>query len=354
MSTEKAFAFTLACLALKMLAGEHPLEFLLKEISSLKEEKAEKPIREEFGALVAEKCFVPAKAAVWGISEELSAALDALLIEENADGAITRFFSLCEELPASQGEGASFEAFSVNLSKEKEMLKKKYLAKRGLRRHKAAIVAAILCAVIAAAIGFSIAQDAKSRPTTAGLEPLEVVLGFYESVGKLDQEVPKAYSSGGAAKRYTDLTATLYVTQKMAEAYSLQSLWVTPDEFYAAAGEDSALLEQARVCGITRLEARETSREADRLDYDVSFFFWAPLSDAELQQETQEEPAAPLTVYACADRVTLTLNEKKARWAITEIESEEWTALPVTFKDIAEDAARRAAGEASGYQFLLD
>ena len=131
VSAEKAFAFTLGCLARKILTGEHPLDFLLKEISSLKEEKAEKPLREEFGALVSAKCFIPAKAAVWGISEELSAALDALLMEENSSNAITRFFSLCAELPASQGAGgeAEIQSFNTNLAAEKERLKKSTLPK---------------------------------------------------------------------------------------------------------------------------------------------------------------------------------------------------------------------------------
>ncbi len=353
VSIEKAFAFTLGCLARKILAGEHPFAFLLSKLSALKEKNAEKPIGEEFGTLVGEKRFVPAKAAVWGIGDA-AAALDALLTGEDAEKAICSLFSLCAELPTNQtvGDDESFKTFNLHLSAEKKKLLRKHLAKRGARRHRGAIAAAVLCAVFAVAIGFSVAQDVKSRPTTADLDPYQVVTGFYEAIGSLNQEIIGAYAEGGAEKRYADMTAALYVTQKMIEAYSLQSLWVTPHEFYAAAREGVALPQDTRVCGITSLEAKEEARTEARAEYNVSFFFWAPSADSESGQETGEEPSEPpFAIYACADQVTVTFNEKKMRWAIAAIESAEWVLLPVTRKDITEDAARCAEGGASRYPF---
>ena len=360
VTAEKAFAFTLGCLALKMLTGEHPLAFLLKEISSSKEENAEKPIMEDFGALVSERRFVPASRAVWGISDEAAAALDALLLDEDAEKAISGFFNLCgdfdafckQALPQGGEADGGFQAFAEKLSAEKKKLKKKYLAKRVARRHWAAVAVAALCAAIVAAIASPIAESLKNRPTTAGLEPFEVVQGFYEAVGSLDQEVPSAYSSGGAAKRYEDLTSRLFVSLKMLRAYSPERAWISPAAFYSDVAEGVPVPQEMRIYGITRLRIEEEARLAETATYNVSFFIWVPTVDAETGQQTTESLGeGPLTVYACADRVTVALNEKNGRWTIAAIEGAEWEVIPVTRKEIAEDAAECAEGGASKYPF---
>ncbi len=366
VSAEKAFTFAVGCLARKILAGEHPFSVPQEKPSKIKEEKSEKPIREDFGALVSGKCFVPAKHAVYGIGSEAAETLDALLTGDGTSAIIDRFFTLCGEIPidcklpsqqdagGSADEEAAFRAFNAKFSAEKERLQKKFLARKAAKMHRTAILVTVLCTAVAAAIGLSIAENIKNRPTTAGLEPFQVVEGFYQAIASLDQEIPRTYASGGAEKRYTDMTSTMYVSQRMIQAYSLESAWITPAAFYAAAEDGLLTLEQTHIYGITRFEAEETARSADMAEYRVSFFLWIPVPGSESGQEAEDTSEIPLAIYACADRVNLVFNEKKARWAICEIESEQWSVLAVSGKEIAEDAANRAQTGFSQLPFAPD
>ncbi|HHU35940.1 MAG TPA: hypothetical protein GXZ47_01790 [Treponema sp.] len=159
--------------------------------------------------------------------------------------------------------------------------------------------------------------DMASKPTTEGLEPQEVVNGFYEAVDLLDSNTLQAYSSKSAFKEYSGFLTSMYMTLRFRENYEGESKISTPIEIFEKKLDNTHI-----VYGITNLTCQELNRSKDLIEFNIGFYLFIPENLAEqneLPDTTHREIEEPLAVYYYRDTCTLSL--KKGRWIVSDIQA---------------------------------
>ncbi len=157
-------------------------------------------------------------------------------------------------------------------------------------------------------------SDLNSKPSTEGLEPVEIVKGFYDAVDNLDADTLTSYATSGASSEYTNLVSGIFMTNRLMGRNEKGDDFIDPVRLFRDKLDSTHF-----VYGITRLELQEAVKTKESTEYLVSFFFFLPeetriIEDADGEENTDK----PLTVYRYRDQCTLTL--KGDRWRITGID----------------------------------
>jgi len=273
--------------------------------------------------------FLPVRFAVPGLDARLAALIQHTLEPPHGNGEQL----LNEILAVVQPGGQTVPAASLVqplaeenillLEKEKKQFQKKRNASVRIRRFVTRNTALLLgCfAALAATIlvAVSIAQSRSRLPSTAGMEPAQVIESYYNAFGKLDHQMMEACVTNGAGKDDINSVINLFVINKARQAYENK---FTPFIISAREWQQGAEMNaDTQVFGVTDLRITLNKEQAEEAEYRADYILWVPVQlsgDAEMESA---ETNLPLP-YPRADIITLVRKKDKHgfNWRIAGIQ----------------------------------
>jgi hypothetical protein len=294
--------------------------------------------------------FLPIRFAVPGLDARLAALIqNALVPVTTKDGKVTNDSiaagtALLEEiLDFTQKQLASERVLIQPLSQEDQLLlekeKKQYLkiktvsvkTKRFVARN-AALLAGCLAAIVAVALGaYSCAQSRARLPSTAGMEPVQIIESYYYAIGDLDHQMMEACVRGKAGKNDIRMVINFFVINKTRQSYDINA----PPVFISAHKwqEDGKGPTEIPVFGPADLrpEWLGGNEENGEIHYRVNYIFWTPVQFADdgssVEDAFSEEAESPAIEndlslpYPRSDLITLI--RKKGNWRISDIQRQQ-------------------------------
>ena len=143
-------------------------------------------------------------------------------------------------------------------SQQKTLKRVRFIRKNGVFLNVGIVAFVILCLLIASHI-----NNLKNKPTTLGLEPVEVVQMFYDGFDTLDTNIFDATRTDGAGDGLSNVLATVFVTAKMRESYEGKQTY-TPSQWLNIRNPETL-----DIYGLTQLEIEE---EQENAGDDIKFF----------------------------------------------------------------------------------
>ena len=325
LKPQRALAFLAGTLAYRIVSGNAPFN----PLQELPKDKDDGTAPEQIARNMRNGVFEPVELAVWSLRPAAASCINALVSAEVATSTDTlmafgpEWASLLD--PAKEGipESKDFLARKRNLTKKRSAAVQRESFFRIY--HHAFLIGGIIFAFVAILAGTWI-HDMQSKPTTAGLSPDEVVLGFYRGIATLDQEIPDAYLAKGVRTDYKDFVTTLYVTAKVRQTYEKNFGIVSPVKLFVMLNPGNNA-----VYGITRLSIKKENATDHKAQYLVSFYLWIPqtaesaegkyAAAAEKQQQKGGPAPAQLSIYRYQDLLTVEMGKKF--WLITSFKPQE-------------------------------
>ncbi|MDR2808760.1 MAG: hypothetical protein LBB43_07135 [Spirochaetaceae bacterium] len=297
-----ADTFTAAALAYRIFCKKAP--FTAQEQDVLRQD-------------IREAVFLPTHLAAAGLNKDLALCIDGCLRGKIKE--LSRLQnSIGEKTPLAQFFSPISEESRLKIEREKEQLSKKLRTRtkgrRFLTRNTTILSGTGIALLIGALIVGSLIRDSANQPTTAGMQPLEVVQTYYDSFGTLDHTMMSAcLLKDKVAKNDVTSVSSFYVITKMRQAYETASppllvpaqQWLDADPAkYAEVPEGQLIVFGVSDCLITPLDSDESDEEVSfRADYRL----WAP-------SESEGSLAS-----AISNTDTLRLILHKGTWRIAEI-----------------------------------
>ncbi|MDR2149461.1 MAG: hypothetical protein LBO67_01305 [Spirochaetaceae bacterium] len=269
---------------------------------------------------IREAVFLPAHLAEAGLNMDLARCINDCL--SGKIKTLSRLQnSIGEQTPVAQFFSPVTEENRLKREREKEQyakrLRTRTKSRRFLTRNTTILTGSGIAVLLVALIVGSFIQDNAKQPTTAGMQPLEVVQTYYDSFGRLDHTMMSAcLLKDAVAKNDITSVSSYYVITKMRQAYETASppVLVPAQEWldagpahYASVPEGQLIVFGVSDCRITPLESDESDGE---VSFRADYRFWAP------------SEADSLLFSARANTDTLRVVLHKGAWRITEIERE--------------------------------
>ena len=319
-----AFSFLAGTLAYRIAAGVTPFD----RVSGTKRNM---PKSEALALDMRSDLFEPIDIAVWAIRPAAAACINALVstkVATSTDTLVSFGPSIDAVIdPAKEGIPES-EEFAAAREERAQKIRKTARRKDFFRRYKTTFRVGAIVIVLTGILFGTYLNDLRGKPDTRGLTPEKVVLGYYDAIATLDQEIPRAYTEKGVKTGYDEYTSNLYVTSKVRVTYEGAGI-VTPAQLFAAGTPGKGM-----IYGMTGFAVHGLTVTDKKAECTVSFWYWIPLSesatDAGTKQnqpsKTAQSPDANgknqpeeilLSVYAYSDRVSL--EYRKDRWKISGI-----------------------------------
>jgi hypothetical protein len=307
-------AFTAAAMLYRLFAGAPP--FPVIDESLLHQD-------------IREGNFLPVRFAVPGLDARLAALIQNALEPPYGNG----IKLLNEILALVQPGGQTISAASLVqplaeenrllLEKEKIQFQKRKNASVGIRRfvtRNAAVLAGCLAAFAAVVlITVSIAQSRSRLPSTAGMEPAQVIESYYNAFGELDHQMMEACVTNGAGKDDINSVINLFVINKARQAYENK---FTPFIISAREWKQGTEMDtDMQVFGVTDLQVTNNKEQAEEAEYRADYILWVPVElsgDAEMESAETNLPRP----YPRTDIITLVRKKDKRgfNWRITGIQ----------------------------------
>ncbi len=184
-------------------------------------------------------------------------------------------------------------------AQQKTLKRVRFLRKNGTILNVCVVAFVVLCIIVAQRI-----SEIRSRPTTVGKEPVEVVQMFYDGFDTLDTILFDATRTNGAGNEISNMIATVFVSAKMRESYEGKQTY-TPSQWLNLKNPDKLDL-----YGLSRLEIEEEKEKAeDGVRYFLAHYYV-------LHTESNE-----MLVSEVNDELMLTY--KKDRWLVSFFISED-------------------------------
>ncbi|MDR3170774.1 MAG: hypothetical protein LBU17_04005 [Treponema sp.] len=202
--------------------------------------------------------------------------------------------------PLGDVELVKFRAEQGRFKKKAEVRVK---TKRFMNRNAAILTGVCVSILVLGGVIWSIMKGQADKPTTQGMNPLEVVETYYRSFGTLDHSTMDACVINKAGKEDIDMVTNFFVINKVREAYERTA----PSLIAAQEWVDSGSLPTAAtVFGISelRLEMQDQDERQGATVLQASYMLWIP------------DAAAPQGIPH-TDELRLVLH--KGAWRITEI-----------------------------------
>jgi len=305
----EAAAFTAAAMLYRILAGTPP--FSAANTTTLHED-------------MRDGNFLPVRFAVPGLDSRLAVLIQNAL-ERTAPNLPTG-----KELLGAMLESAALPKIAPLAEPDRQLLEKEkaqYLklktasisTRRFVARNTAVLGGALGGVVIAIFIVYSIISSRALLPTTAGMEPAQVIESYYHAFGAMNHQMMEACVIGDAGKNDINAAVHLFVMSKTRQAYEHNA---PPLVFPAHEWQGGELPEQplfgATDLRITFLGGDETG---GKRRYQVDYTFWVPeqLSDTESLSPNNPPSIASIPTQR---RDYLTLIRKKGNWRIAELTRE--------------------------------
>lgn len=179
--------------------------------------------------------------------------------------------------------------------------------KRFFRKRSSILIIVGIIAGMGGIIGLTLFNDIKDKPNTLNMSTTEIVQGYYEGIGNLDQEISTTYAVKGLKTDYDSFVTNLYVTSKMREAYERNGGLLSPTELFINKETNDRM-----IFGLTRLQIENITESEAESQFTVSFYIWMPYADEQSENQVQ------LSVYLYEDIISL--QWIKDRWLVSLIE----------------------------------
>ena len=144
------------------------------------------------------------------------------------------------------------------IAQQKKLKKVRFLRKNGTILNVCVVGFVILCFLLGSYI-----KNLMNKPTTVGLEPVEVVQMFYDGFDSLDTNLFDATRTDGAGEGMSNILATVFVTAKMRESYEGKKTYTPSQWLYMRTPS------KLDIYGITQLTIKE---ETEKAGDDIRFF----------------------------------------------------------------------------------
>jgi hypothetical protein len=328
-----AAAFTAAAMLYHTLSGMPP--FIASDDTILHED-------------MREGNFLPVRFAVPGLDLRLCALIqNALNPVEKRTGGVSgnaRGITLLNSIFAivqSGGQTVSTASLVKPLSQDERSLlekeKKRFVKRKAaaqkvkhfVTRNKAALIVSFAALVIAVIIGINVRGSRSSLPSTAGLDPLQVIGRYYNAIGEMDHQMMEACVLRNAGKSDINMVINFFVVSKMREFYEASNAPVIISASVWQQGGRAAFDSRAfQVFGVTDLIIKKTAESGtDTATYQASYTLWVPVAVAAEVSSGTGAPEEALSntdmpyPYHRSDLVTLV--KQKEGWRIAEIQRKE-------------------------------
>ncbi|MDR2718929.1 MAG: hypothetical protein LBB89_12820 [Treponema sp.] len=309
-------AFTAAAMLYRIFAGTPP--FSAADESTLHQD-------------MREGNFLPVRFAVPGLDARPSALIQQALEPPYGKGAQL----LGEILAVVQPDGKTVSAASLvqplsetdrlPLEKEKIQFQKRKTAsvktRRFVMRNATILLGCCAALVTVVLVAVSIIHDRSRLPSTAGMEPAQVIESYYNAFGELDHQMMEACVINGAGKGDINSVITLFVVNKTRQVYEKRnsSFIISAREWQQEGG--GAI--DTQVFGVTGLHITINKEQAEEVQYRADYTLWVP---AQLSGDTEMESTEtnlPIP-YHRTDIITLVRKKEKRgfNWHIAEIQRE--------------------------------
>lgn len=204
------------------------------------------------------------------------------------------------ELPAfGKRVITDFTAVPAYEAQQKKLKRVRFLRKNGTLLNVGVVAFVVLCIFIASRI-----SDYRNRPTTLGLEPVEVVQMFYNGFDTLDTLVFDATRTDGAGNGISNMIATIFVTAKMRESYEAKQTF-TPSQWLNIRNPHNI-----DIFGLTQLKIQEEPEKAtDDVRYFKAHYYI-------LQTQNYQ-------MFVTEENDELMVSFKKDRWLVSSFVSDE-------------------------------
>lgn len=306
-----SFAFFSGTLAYRIIAGVGP--FKGDEI----------PQTEELARHIRNGMYEGLMYALWNVKSSPALCIDALISSKIANSVDTllAFGPELSEILDTSKEG--IPASPQFLTEKKAAAKKRRASvkkERFFRVNRDTFKIGIPVLILFAALLFSYLNDLRGKPSTKGLTPREIVTGYYEAIGTLDQEKPQMYLAGKVKTPYSELTTNLFVISKVRETYEQGVRILSPAKLFILKNPGENI-----IYGITRLTIDRKNESDKNAEYFASMYLWLPLPDQKNETVGIDKSADNIkpkiwnSIYKYQD--TVVLEWKKDRWKITKIQN---------------------------------
>ena len=310
LSGMDAAAFTAAAMLYRAFAGVAP--FSADDISLIRQD-------------MNDGNFLPIRLAVPGLDARLAALIQTCLSGMTCLEANNGAAALAEILAVLNNQTATGVSLIQPVSETDRLLLEKEKAKflkiktasvktrRFLIRNTALLISLLAAAAGAAFITYSILSSRARLPTTAGMDPVQVIESYYRAFGELDHQMMEACITGKAGKDDVRTAINFFVLNKTRQAYEFNAPPVVLPAHEWQGGRPDSPLFGASDLRVKRLDGDESG---GIIRYRLDYTFWIPAQAAEPSTEIQ--PEAPLSLsYPRTELVTLV--RKKGNWQISEI-----------------------------------
>ena len=308
-----AAAFTAAAMLYRIFSGTPP--FSAADISILHQD-------------MRDNNFLPVHLAVPGLEPRLASLIQAALERPAPEQHAAA--GLSELLEAIQAGGKTVSAASLVkplaepdrllLEKEKDQFLKvntvSVKTRRFVARNTALLMGCLASVVAAAFIVYSIIDARARMPSTAGMDPLQVIECYYRAFGDMDHQMMEACVTDGAGKDDITAVINLFVVTKTRQAYESNTrIPVFPAHEWQGGDSPGSPLFGATDLRIVWLGG---DTDSDRIRCRIDYTFWIPAAAAgEAVSET--ETSGDLLSLSYPRRDFVTLVRKKGNWHIAEI-----------------------------------
>ncbi|MCL2043952.1 MAG: hypothetical protein FWG89_07430 [Treponema sp.] len=281
-----------------------------------------------------ESNFLPVRFAVPGLNDRLSALMQSALMlrspEQSGSGKsknVTEAPSLNDFLAVLQPVDNKSLLISplsdenrILVEKEKSRFLKVTKASVTTRRFVMRHATLIMCCFAAVAGIFlvvnSLSRSRASLPTTAGMEPVQVIESYYSAIGDLDHEMMDACVIKGVGRDDINMVTNLYVIGKVRQAYeyTVQPVIMSAAEWQQMGGGPV----EAEVFGVTDLvimgieDGEWGMGDGDQLRYRVEYTLWVPA----VFEDSEAQPGTPRSYQHSEE---LTLVQRNGNWRISQI-----------------------------------
>lgn len=343
LKAENAIRYMQSSLSYRILSGKFPYN----------EENYEKQ-DEDFR----DRNFIPLKNLVYGLNANLASFIDQGLLQNPLSKEELKNFALKDfPLSALYLEAGLEEDGSVNKSgklnkverksflseeefnkqKEKIIEKKKgnVEKRRWVRRHRTFIKVVLAAALVLTFASLTYYSSWNKKPCTKGLTSLEVVRAYYTGVDNLDSDITKYTSEGKSMRQRDKVISNIYASIKQLVGMDLNreakqpAKWLNYNQMsfrifglsqFTVDGAAQKLYFYAPLRKENKASLKKENgrllKDSDKVSYTVNYY----LVNNALNPE--------ITVEEYCDRVSL--EYKKDRWLITDIESERKESLVLT------------------------
>jgi hypothetical protein len=192
--------------------------------------------------------------------------------------------------------------------------------KRFIARNMALLVACLAALIVAIFVGYSFAKSRSLLPSTAGMDPVQVIESYYNAFGELDHQMMEACVVRGTGKNDINMVINFYVLNNVKQVYENSPLVLSVREWQK--NENAA--PDPRLFGTADLHVEWLAggEAYDEIHYRVDYTFWFPnLANEQPVSEPEFDADRPSPFHPRSDFIVLV--RKKGNWRIAEIKRED-------------------------------